>query len=75
MNPDELLSATEAAEYLGLTRQAIHLLTKRQGMGRRIGNAWVFTRRELDDWRDKPRPKGGRPPKASAGTSTPASPA
>ncbi|HEY0736057.1 MAG TPA: helix-turn-helix domain-containing protein [Herpetosiphonaceae bacterium] len=64
--PDEmeLLSAPQAAEYLGVTRQAINLLTKRPypGLGKRYGAVWMFTRAELDAWRAKPRPHGGRPP-------------
>lgn len=60
----ELLTSAQAAEYLGVTRQAINLLTKRPspGLGRRYGSVWMFTKAELDAWRDKPRPHGGRPP-------------
>lgn len=60
----DLLTATEAAAYLGVTRQAIHKLTKRPdpGLGERYGSVWMFTRIELDTWRDKPRTHGGRPP-------------
>lgn len=61
MNEDELLTVTQAAEYLGMTRQAAHLLTKR-GLGRRVGSMWLFTRGELDTYRDAPRTHGGRPP-------------
>ena len=75
MEPTDLLTTTQAAEYLGLTRQAIIALTKRQGLGRRFGHAWLFTRAELDAWRDKPRIKGGRPPKVGAGTLPAACPA
>lgn len=59
-----LMSATEAAAYLGVTRQSMLGLAKRNGLGKRIGNAWVFTREELDTWVAKPRPQGGRPPKS-----------
>ena len=59
----ELLSTTEAAEYLGITRQSMHELATRNGLGQRVGKAWVFTKAELDAWLEKPRPKGGRPPK------------
>lgn len=60
----ELLTTTQAAEYLGVTRQAINLLTKRPtpGLGKRYGSVWMFTKAELDTWRDKPRTHGGRPP-------------
>ncbi len=72
MHEQELLTVTQAAEYLGVTRQAIHLLTKR-GIGRRVGSVWLFTRTELDAYRAAPRPHGGRPPgsKTSLGTPTP----
>jgi hypothetical protein len=40
---DDLLTVTQAAEYLGVTRQAVHVLTKR-GYGRRLGSFWLFTR-------------------------------
>ena len=64
---DELLSTQEAADYLGVTRQAVNALARRGGVGRQVGRAWVFTRAELDSWAGKPRPKGGRPPKLPAG--------
>ena len=70
----ELLTLTEAAKYLGVTRQAVHRLTTR-GIGTRYGSVWMFTRGELDAWRDKPRPYGGARPKAHAGTDAPAHPA
>ena len=75
MEPTDLLTTTQAAAYLGLTRQAIIALTKRHGLGHRVGSVWLFTRAELDAWRDKPRTKGGRPPKARAGTVAPTIPA
>jgi excisionase family DNA binding protein len=77
----DLLTVTEAAAYLGVTRQAIHLLTKR-GLGKRYGSVWLFTREELDAWRARPRTQGGRPPgakdkipKGNAGTLATVSPA
>lgn len=63
----ELLTTTQAADYLGVTRQAIHKLT-RQGLGTRYGTVWMFARVELDEWRNKPRLHGGARPKAFAGT-------
>ncbi len=77
MTPEtpELLTTTQAAEYLGITRQHAHSLTK-QGYGTRYGSAWLFTRAELDAWRATPhKGPGGRPPKAHAGTLTQLSPA
>ena len=64
----ELWSTQQAAEYLGVTRQAVHALARRGEIGRQVGRAWVFTRGELDTWLNKPRPLGGRPPKSQAGT-------
>lgn len=64
----ELLTTSQAAEYLGVTRQHAHSLTK-QGFGTRYGSVWMFTREELDRWRAQPaKGPGGRPPKAHAGT-------
>ncbi len=70
----DLLTLTEAAQYLGVTRQAVHKLTEK-GIGTRYGSVWMFSRQELDAWRDKPRPYGGARPKASAGTLEPTRPA
>ncbi len=58
------MSTSEAAAYLNVTPQAVRLLTK-QGIGQRVGKQWAFTQAELDAWRDKPRPLGGRPPKSA----------
>ncbi len=60
----ELLTAPQAAEYLGVTRQAVNLLTRRPypGLGTRYGAVWMFTKAELDEWRTRPRTHGGRPP-------------
>ena len=69
-NQQEFLSASEAAEYLGLSRQRIHYLTLSGRMGRRIGGFWVFTREELDRFNEEraKRPKGGGSrPKENAG--------
>lgn len=66
---DDVLSLTEAAAYLGVVRQTVHNLTK-QGYGRRIGNMWVFTRAELDQWKAAPRHAGGRPRKTKTTSST-----
>ena len=70
---DDLLTADQAAEYLGVTRQRIYVLTKAGRIGRRIGSTWLFTRGELEAFKQQPRSKGGRP-KAVAGTLTPARP-
>lgn len=61
--PGDLLTATQAAEYLGMTRQGILRLTKDPpNLGKRYGFVWLFTKAELNAWRDRPRTQGGRPP-------------
>lgn len=69
----ELLTATQAAEYLGVTRQAINLLTKRPhpGLGKRYGSVWLFTPAELDEWRNRPGLHRGRPPGSKIGVAIP----
>ena len=66
MADQELWSTQQAADYLGVTRQAVHALATRGEIGQRVGRAWVFKRIELDAWLSKPRPLGGRPPKSGA---------
>ncbi len=68
--PEDLLTVTMAAHYLGVTRQAILALTKRPapGLGRRVGSVWLFTRSELDAYRARPRLHGGRPPGSKIGS-------
>ena len=69
----DLLTVTQAAEYLGVTRQSVHNMTK-QGYGQRVGSMWLFTREEIERWKAAPRHAGGRP-KPGAGTPSPAIPA
>lgn len=59
---DEILMGDQAADYLGVTYQRLHQLTK-EGIGRKVSGHWVFTRAELDAYRVQPKSKGGRPPK------------
>lgn len=41
----DLVSATEAAEILGITRQAVNLRASRgQLLGAQVGTTWVFRR-------------------------------
>ncbi len=69
----DLLTVTQAADELGVTRQAVHNMTK-QGYGRRVGSMWIFTRDEIERWKATPRHAGGRP-KPRAGTPSPTIPA
>ena len=61
------LTASEAADYLGVSRSTINNITKQQdpvagkNYGTRRGSLWLFTREELDRWKESPRHAGGRP--------------
>ncbi|HEY0737195.1 MAG TPA: helix-turn-helix domain-containing protein [Herpetosiphonaceae bacterium] len=61
------LTATEAAEYLDVSRSTINNMTKQidpvtgKHYGTRRGALWLFTREELDRWKVTPRHAGGRP--------------
>ena len=59
----EYLSAIQAAQYLGVNRQRVYELAAAGHLGRRLAGYWVFTRAELDAYRQERtfRPKGGRP--------------
>ena len=63
----ELLTADQAAAYLGVTRQRVYTLAWSGTLGQRVGSTWLFTRHELDGWKAQPKSKGGRP-KSNAGT-------
>ncbi len=51
-----------------IVNTAINLLTVRKGLGRKYGSVWLFTRKELDAYRDAPRLHGGRPAGSKIGT-------
>lgn len=72
---DELWSTQQAAEYLGVTRQAVNALAKRGEVGHQVGRAWIFTQAELDAWVKKARPQGGRPPAKARAAQLETSPA
>ncbi len=77
-NEQEYFSASEAAEYLNLSRQRINYLAMTGRMGRRLGGFWFFTKEELDRFNQEraQRPKGGpRVGKDGAGTLARVSPA
>ncbi len=63
----EYLSAAEAARILGLTRQRVTALAHAGRLGRQVGHYYVFTREEVEQYRQQPKAKGGRP-KEEAGT-------
>lgn len=48
----DLLSLTEAADFIGITRPAAHqALTEKRLQGRRVGNAWVVARADAETFR------------------------
>lgn len=61
INPDEMTSA-QAASYLGVSRTRISELSNAGRIGRRVaGKYWVYTKAELDAYREQaPANKGGR---------------
>lgn len=68
MAEPEQLTVTQAAAYLGMTRQTIANAAKRgeigirrEALGTRDGWIYVFSRAELDAWNSRPRHPGGRP--------------
>ena len=78
MNAQDVMTVSQAAAYLGMTRQTIAMAAKRgdigtkiDAIGTRTGWIYVFTRDELDAWNARPRHAGGRP-KEEAGQLTPA---
>ena len=49
---EDLLSLTEAADLIGITRPAAHqALTENRLNGRRIGNAWVIARADAEGFK------------------------
>lgn len=68
MTDQTFMTVTQAAAYLGVTRQTIataakrgDIGTKREALGTRDGWIYVFTPAELDTWAARPRHPGGRP--------------
>lgn len=59
---DELITAGEAARIAGVSRQRINELASSGRLGKQVaGRYWVFTRDEVEAYRDAPKNKGGRP--------------
>lgn len=67
---DELMSTSQAAAYLGITRQHMHSLT-RQGLGKQYGKVWMFRKSELDAWSIRPHKGPGGRPKLETAALTP----
>ncbi len=58
---DELISAVDAAAYLGVSRARLYAITRTGRIGRQVGGYWLYTRAELDAYQAGRNPKGGRP--------------
>ncbi|GAC1541674.1 MAG: hypothetical protein NVS2B4_20750 [Ramlibacter sp.] len=63
---DTLLSAVQAADVLGVSRQRVLAIAKTGSMGRKIGSTYVFTRAEIEAYRDRPKQPHGTHPKQNA---------
>jgi excisionase family DNA binding protein len=70
LDPEDLISQTEAAELRGVTRASINeLVTRGRLRSVTIGGKVLLYRAEVEAFE---RSKGGRPLKASAAKATPA---
>ncbi len=69
MAQQEFMNGQEAAAYLGISKARLYRLTRAGRIGQRIGGYWLYTKPELDAYKQEraQRPKGGRP-KEYAGT-------
>lgn len=66
MADQDLIPMKEAAEIAGVTVAAISLAANKGVLGRQIAGHWVFTRAEVEKYRDGPKSKGGRPKSETA---------
>ena len=58
----EVLTSSQAAKYLGLTRQRVDQLGSSGEIPReRVGFFWTYKRADLDRWQKELRRPGGRP--------------
>ncbi len=62
------MTVDEAAKELGLTPQRVRQFCREERLGQRVGQQWVITREELEEFKKKPRLPGvrispGRPSK------------
>ena len=58
---ERVLGVSEAVEVLGLTRSRVQQLA-REGLGQKVAGRFLFSREELEQEKQRPRSKGGRPP-------------
>ncbi len=49
--PDAVLTVTEVSEYLKLAESTVYRLAKEHKLPcRKVGGAWRFSRKAIDDW-------------------------
>lgn len=49
--PDAVLTVSEVSEYLKLAESTVYRLAKEKKLpGRKVGGAWRFSRKGLEDW-------------------------
>jgi excisionase family DNA binding protein len=59
---EAFLTSSEAAEYLGVSRQRVDQLGSAGEIPReRMGTFWVYRREDLDRWQRESRRPAGRP--------------
>jgi excisionase family DNA binding protein len=63
MTDEEYLNAVEAAAYLGLHRSRIYALADSGRLGKKLAGYWVFSKAELDAYKQTSLRQGGRPRK------------
>ena len=63
---DELLTSSEAAAYLGVTKERIYMLRNQGRLGVLIaGKVWLYPKSQVEEYRatrKQGRPKGYKPP-------------
>lgn len=71
-NPDELMTAAQAAELLGVNDSRIRQMIREEGLkAQRFGRSWMLRRGDVEEYsreHRQPQPgKRGRPPKSGSG--------
>ena len=57
----QMLTAVEAAERLGITRQRVTQLCKELNVGSRVGNQWVFMDSDIRLMERREKKRGPKP--------------
>lgn len=63
-DPEELMTTSEVAAYLGMTPGRVRHLAKRIP-GKKLGRDWVFRRADVVAFKQLPRPRGHQAGKPS----------